>query len=87
MRSSVRLGIIVMILSLFMIGCEKAKLESAKAEALYQAKAQKVLATTSGGLHTIIMCKDKKVLIANHTGGSVNGKKFEFQELSGTICE
>jgi len=87
MKNSARFIIFAAILSLLTLSCEKAKLEATKAEALYKTKAQKILATTSGGLHTIIMCKDGKVVVATNTGGSIYGRIFEIQELPNITCK
>ncbi len=81
------LAVFMALLLFFAASCEKYQNETAAISALYQTKAQKVLTIMSGGLQTIVMCKNGKVIVAQHTGSSIFGDHFEVEKLQGTTCK
>lgn len=68
-------------------GCEKMQIARAEADALYQTKSQKVLVTMAGGLQTVIMCRNGKIVVAKHTGGGLFGENYDVEELPNTTCK
>ena len=87
MKKLSKLVIFVIVLALSAVSCGKYEREIIKSEALERTKSQKVLAIMTGGMQTIIMCKNGKVVVAQHTKSDIFGDHFKIKELQKTNCE